>query len=909
MGITVRHDVAGILPKKDKSSFSAGMDMVKQQQASDNAMRLAQMQPLKYGNVGIGIGEQKRKPKPDIVSGQAFGVDTVLMQQPSTPSWQQRNQDIMSNIQAGMYDVATTRALSDIVNRQNRLMTNQRLSDAQKQDAFNQFEMDKDKMEVALGGFSIGPAMRSNQQSATPTFEQYYKPNRKEFRTDYASAEAKLVESGNPSPSSDEVIAKMRQDYNSWADLGRPMEGRATGGVVRPGEDYLVGERGPEVLRMGENGGYVIPNDQLAFPNQQQGTPINPERQVGNYGGPTTFGVPATLMAGPTNLAQPSPQASAPAQQPAPTQKRPPRKQPIYFNPGSNSVTNTGRSPIYNDAGNFLGDPSLYDAEGAQNIRQQAGGLSPQPGLRTWTSKDGKYSTEGEMIGFRATQGGDPLTSEMVRIRKKDGVEVDVPLHRLSEEDRQMVMLSPQYDYQIRNQRMGGANQQMFNPNSMEYSPTGSNYQQMFDPNNQEYAAMRAPNQQQEQNSGRFVGQYGMGGVDYGMNPATGNRVTASVRPGGTMLQYDEPVKVHPKATNKSIDEAMTRAGRARRQQTSEEFDRQFPNAIGNPVNIPNNAVTQPSMPSAPQGSPSANKWDPNLPLVRQALGVLSKPHSQQQRDAAFRTLRNFNAPDDVLRNLPDNIMVPDENTSFMGRDTGGGWKPGGWGDVPPAAKPKTPEKKLPERQNPQQIAEMQAYLQSGKASDAERQIIEDIFKAEGVDVNAAVPQQPQTSSSQTSPSRKDLIAQQHPQQPAVPPSKQNQADWNNWWRNNQAAYQAPKNQKASMSTLTSRDGNKTIKGTVELISNPIEEIGGQRVITFKREDGVVVNFYSGQLSEDDQSRLMSMAEISKKGYSVNSDSEEKKPKMKPEEPKPQRMDGINRGRQGSRYSRERKTS
>ncbi len=46
-------------------------------------------------------------------------------------------------------------------------------------------------------------------------------------------------------------------DYNAVAGLAGQ---RAMGGDVMPGESYLVGERGPEVLRMGRQGGTVIPN-------------------------------------------------------------------------------------------------------------------------------------------------------------------------------------------------------------------------------------------------------------------------------------------------------------------------------------------------------------------------------------------------------------------------------------------------------------------------------------------------------------------------------------------------------------------------------------------------------------------------------------------------------------------------
>jgi len=46
-------------------------------------------------------------------------------------------------------------------------------------------------------------------------------------------------------------------DYNAVAGLAGQ---RAMGGDVMPGEAYLVGERGPEILRMGRQAGTVIPN-------------------------------------------------------------------------------------------------------------------------------------------------------------------------------------------------------------------------------------------------------------------------------------------------------------------------------------------------------------------------------------------------------------------------------------------------------------------------------------------------------------------------------------------------------------------------------------------------------------------------------------------------------------------------
>jgi hypothetical protein len=132
---------------------------------------------------------------------------------------------------------------------------------------------------------------------------------------------------------------------------------------------------------------------------------------------------------------------------------------------------------MYNERGEFVGDPGLYDRQGADYIRQQTAGVQPvaQP-----------VSTG--RAGFDAAMGSNLDTA-----------------------------------YDLAN---------------MDRSP-GTNF---FNLENPAYAAMRAPAPQQNTgNVGQFKGRYGLGGVDYGINPATGNRVTASIRPGGG-LEFDEPI-------------------------------------------------------------------------------------------------------------------------------------------------------------------------------------------------------------------------------------------------------------------------------------------------------------------------------------------------------------------------------
>lgn len=60
----------------------------------------------------------------------------------------------------------------------------------------------------------------------------------------------------------------------------KSLTGRALGGQVRGGESYVVGERGPEVLTMGGNGGRIIPNDKLKGESTQQTTNANVTFQI-----------------------------------------------------------------------------------------------------------------------------------------------------------------------------------------------------------------------------------------------------------------------------------------------------------------------------------------------------------------------------------------------------------------------------------------------------------------------------------------------------------------------------------------------------------------------------------------------------------------------------------------------------
>jgi len=281
----------------------------------------------------------------------------------------------------------------------------------------------------------------------------------------------------------------------------------------------------------------------------------------------------------------------------------------------------------------------------------------------------------------------------------------------LSDADRALITKDPRYIYAASNQNL-------------------SSTYQMFDPNNPDYAARATPSQNQQQEKGKFKGTYGLGGVDYGINEKTGNRVTGSIRPGGTTIEYDEPVKVRPKITNQSIDEAMTRAGRAKRQQASQEFDSKYPNAARGPVNIPSSLVA----PATASSSPTA--FDRNAPENVSAINVALDPNtSEEDKKKAARTLRQNGATADDIAQIENEKTQSRPKTVYQGRSG----IPEGM-DKRPAMQSKQ-QSKLATTPKPTEknITESIAYLQSGAASAPENEILTEFLRSNNVDVNNIV--------------------------------------------------------------------------------------------------------------------------------------------------------------------------
>jgi len=307
MGIVTRHDAVGIPLAKDNSRFNMGMQMVQRQQERDDAMRKAQMQPLKYNTGGtyggIGVGDQKKKAKPGVGAEPVFGVDPVLPQQPSMPSWQQDNEEIQRMIDAGGFGYGVSRQLTSLIERENTLRNNTRLNDAQKAEGLARILRNKNAL---VGTSSLDPEVANTVRDNPPdAFDAWATANPNDYITQYNNARTQWMEQ-NPgkTPEPSQILGLLREPWDARKpkpakppaaapgavnnadvedddgvraalndDLYRVQNptvandpywqnaGRRYGGPVYPGQTVTVGEEGPEMMRVGYDGvAEVTPN-------------------------------------------------------------------------------------------------------------------------------------------------------------------------------------------------------------------------------------------------------------------------------------------------------------------------------------------------------------------------------------------------------------------------------------------------------------------------------------------------------------------------------------------------------------------------------------------------------------------------------------------------------------------------
>lgn len=450
-------------------------------------------------------------------------------------------------------------------------------------------------------------------------------------------------------------------------------------------------------------------------------------------------------------------------------------------------------SPKVFGAANVLAQPA-----GQAQSTQTAPAAAPQGGARKWTSNDGKYSRQGEFQGF--APGLSPSGSPIVMIKKSDNQEtITVPLDRLSNEDRMFLSRDTQYSVQ---------------------NPDMSAGEAFMDPNNPVYAEMRAADQSvvnpQTRTLGQPGGRYGLGQIDYGTSPTTGNRVTASIRPGGTMPEYDEPVG-KPGTAMGGRKGSVSWVGKKKKP------------VVG--VDVSPGEGVDPAYASLPEA-----RLDKSSPKVKAALKVAADLNAtDEQQVAAIKTLRIAGFTSEDVKDVVSKSTVSSGSTATS--------RPAS----PPVASQSV-------SQDSTQAPQFRSLLNTRSAPGADTS--QNPISAAGQWIYD------QASEAAVKARRKyygfpgDGGQPSTPQSPSAKPATvaQESRDWQKWWSSQVPAFVSKGDE--SSSTWTSADGKKSFEGAVVRISRPAD---GTRYVSIKDAKGRVYNLDVNLLSEADRKKLESM--------------------------------------------------
>lgn len=491
MPIVLKHQAAGIAPSPENPKLKYGMTMALQQQRADQEMR-QRTQDAQYDMQRMGAMGQAR---------------TGATREPSRA---ERREMLDMQIRNGAVPQGLIKPLRDLAGEEIRIMRDRGLNAKQMGEALSGIDSQMDVIMSSaypqqMAANRMQQAQANQQPAGPPSAREAFKKDRKLFGEYTARAQA-TFEGAENDPTPQMILDRAGELFDTeqaWLNAnpaaaapqgqGQPPAPAPNAPTAAPAA-ATTSSLPPGSFTGGEGYGESSPvlAQAAAQPMANMNAPAGPGAyQPGDYTPQEVFGAPNVL----TNTAQPMQQQPAPMQTPAtPAQQQPEKKgkrgyisiapgggqsagQPAGQASGGWKSKSTG---VYSPDGKFLGDPSLYDEAGAKYIQQQA----VQP-----AAAKPPVATSGRDAAFNAALGSNLDTA-----------------------------------YDLAN---------------MDRSP-GTNY---FNPENPEYARMRGadPNiMNPPKNVGKFKGRYGLGGMDYGINPATGNRVTASVRPGGG-LEYDEP--------------------------------------------------------------------------------------------------------------------------------------------------------------------------------------------------------------------------------------------------------------------------------------------------------------------------------------------------------------------------------
>lgn len=603
MPIVFRHDAAGIpLGKGDDTRSKYGMAMVGQQQKYDAEMRQGQQDAM-YGMQRL-----------EAMRG---------MQSAREPSLGEESAMMDNEIRSGLYDPDTVRALRDNERSIKLILRDRNLNATQQSEAIGNI---RSQMRMMRSTGRVQPMMQAmpqgqgGQMPQPPSARQVFRQDSKTMERFMGIVQQQLDNEGASLSYEDKVRKALDLYETQQRLLSDPQPGQQAPPAAQPqGAPQSVGSANI-------SGGSVFGVDPvLASPMPGGGQP-----QVGSQsadtsnvvmGGlpgavsapsqpaaPPRRGRPALIMPGQGIAADGIPQPglqdlqalNARLRNESATQQQPQER--VYGGPPAQPAVPQQQPPIYP-----MQAISGMQAQG-QPLPMQGGG-----GVRNWTSADGKYSTQGELQSVLNQPGGEPVAV----IKKSNGSVVNVPMSKLSVDDVDFALSGGN----VQPVRPDTSNRDtMYDLQNRGRTP-GTNF---MDPNNPVRQEMSAADQSivnpQRQTLGKPGGRYGLGQVDYGINPATGNRVTASIRPGGTAVEYDEPVRNVGKVGGGPAGQGrvVNTLGRKRPSASPGEATPSEQAAYNALPASPSSAAAQQQLPASAQSVP-----------IEQGRGILTEPMRQ----------------------------------------------------------------------------------------------------------------------------------------------------------------------------------------------------------------------------------------------------------------------------------------
>ena len=364
-------------------------------------------------------------------------------------------------------------------------------------------------------------------------------------------------------------------------------------------------------------------------------------------------------------------------------------------------------------------------------------------------------------------------------------------------------------------------------------NPQMSAGQAYFDPNNPVRQEMSAADQSivspQKETLGKPGGRYGLGMIDYGINPATGNRVTASIRPGGTMPEYDEPIGPPGTAMGGGRGGLTIMGGKKKPAATPEVSPGGTPVDAGlaaaAPIRI---SRDDPKVKEA-----EAIAVNPSATREQQAAAVATLDAAGFTEDDVAKLVAGRNSGQPTKKKLPawgsqkDVLEIPNQI----------------YGDI--SAQVKETQKRVGKVMQDRDIDSRQRVksLMTGLPPSKDQEIADSL--RESIETQRKNPRMKPAS-----PSLLDQLEQ------AEPPAASSVAP--------SPASDATQDQ-GKLRTWKNAEG-KTLEGTlvVESLAAASKQPSGQQTITVKRKDGQFFNIPVSQLSEEDMAYLEAAFKVSR---------------------------------------------